>query len=193
MPPESQFTLTPNPPEDAHQGKKVNPPAFIVFLIVLAGLLGSFRIYKMYISPENQKNTENTQTTSLDTSTASTSLTASWKTYRNEEYGFEFKYPNLGQSPTEILLSTRILIDMGGSVSVQYGIFYNQDLNRGMRVEELTDKSYEQILIDGKQGKKRGNNVYLQHNNDNIISIGANDSFDPNTFILILSTFKFIK
>ena len=192
MPPDPQPQ---NPLEGVLQGRKINPPAFIVFLIVLAGLLGSFEIYKLYISPKNQNNiqTTETQTTSLDTSTASTSLTASWKTYRNEEYGFEFKYPNLGQSPTEILLSTRILIDMGGSVSVQYGIFYNQDLNREMRVEELTDKSYEQILIDGKQGKKRGNNVYLQHDNDNIISIGANDSFDPNTFILILSTFKFIK
>ncbi|MEK7117345.1 MAG: hypothetical protein AAB861_01065 [Patescibacteria group bacterium] len=88
MPPESQFTLTPNPPEDAHQGKKVNPPAFIVFLIVLGGLLGSFQIYKLYISPENQNNiqTTETQTTSLDTSTR--------QTYRNDEYGFEFVYPN---------------------------------------------------------------------------------------------------
>ena len=37
---------------------------------------------------------EKTPVSKIDTSAGSTTLTASWKTYRNEKYGFEVKYPS---------------------------------------------------------------------------------------------------
>jgi len=68
-------------------------------LVVVAAATGGFVVNKasqavaeidaLGISPAFSGREE----AAIDTSTGSTAFTANWKTYRNEKYGFEIKYP----------------------------------------------------------------------------------------------------
>ena len=211
MPPEPQ-----NPPDGAHQGKKVNPPAFIVFLIVLVGLLGSFEIYKLYISPENQNNiqTTETQTAFLDTSATSTSLTASWQTYRNEEYGFEVKYPGDWQIAPQNPTLSHVLKMVGGelvnggdyTITLTYNLYI--DAYNGNVVSNLTksfaDKKIvkiagiEAIRSSYKTSVPRPvNELFVEtavfYYRDKTFEIYFTTNGNTKPFDQILSTFKFIK
>ena len=132
--------------------------------------------------------------------------TSNWKTYKNDEYGLEFEYPQNWLAPTDHLLSTRVLIDFNNGFSIEKGIFYNQDLGRVMTVDELLgSKQYEKIIIDGKEARKivdsnsskapNSTVVYITSDTKgNIITvINQDNQIDPNTFNRILSTLKFTK
>lgn len=63
---------------------------FILGMVVIVGIAGYLVIDKYQQSPEN------TPTPSLGVSISPTpnlEKTSNWKIYKNEEYGFEFKYP----------------------------------------------------------------------------------------------------
>ena len=72
-------------PPEAQKTQKINPPVFITIILVLAAIMGSFQIYAGYLSQSIYHN----QPENL----AVSDPTENWQTYRNEEYGFEFKYP----------------------------------------------------------------------------------------------------
>jgi hypothetical protein len=84
MPPESQ--LAPVSPKN-------NSSVFIWILIVIAGLLGSYQIYVAYLSNDRFQEPKD----KIYSGIPQDSETADWKTYRNEEYGFEVKY-----SPSDV-------------------------------------------------------------------------------------------
>ncbi|MBI4035579.1 hypothetical protein HY383_01395 [Candidatus Daviesbacteria bacterium] len=60
-------------------------PILIVFLIALA--VGGYLIYQKQIKPVPQHTTESTPTPAVDE-------TANWKTYKDNEGGFMFNYPD---------------------------------------------------------------------------------------------------
>jgi len=98
--------------------------------------------------------------------------TANWKIYRNEEYGFEFKYPReydecepckLEETNTEIILDEgrfRIEIVDAGKLNLQdyanklvkeyYGEDY--DIERIIKEGEILNSSVEKIFVDNNEG-----------------------------------------
>ena len=88
MPPQFQSQFSPiNPPEDDHQGEVLpkfsRSYAFLMTLVILLVITGVFGVW--YFS--NPLPDEETETVVI------TNKFADWKTYINEKYGFEFKYP----------------------------------------------------------------------------------------------------
>ncbi|MFH1462635.1 MAG: hypothetical protein ABIG08_03015 [bacterium] len=61
--------------------KKISTPAGIIIIVLAALLTGGILAWQCWWMPEGEKGGEISQ-----------DETADWKTYRNEEYGFEFKY-----------------------------------------------------------------------------------------------------
>ena len=77
--------------------KKISSSVALVFLIVLAVLVGGLMLWQSFgISEEKELTMEEKQSEEVmseEKETAPKEETSGWKTYTNEEYGFEFEYP----------------------------------------------------------------------------------------------------
>lgn len=107
------------PPESPQQPKKeIHPPLFIAILLVIAGLIGSFQVWQVLnpitrtplkiLSLEEIKNNaqcsdvvicpDDYKCIKTDNLPRANGICVSqfsdWETYRNAEYGVEFKYPS---------------------------------------------------------------------------------------------------
>lgn len=76
--------------------------------------------------------------------------TARWKTYANLQTGLQFRYPQGWGNPQLNLLSTRIKISFSenGNISLDNGLYYNQNLSRNMTFDEIRN-SFEDVFPAG--------------------------------------------
>lgn len=140
--------------------------------------------------------------------------TADWKTYRNEEYGFELKYPQdwfiNSESLTQISIVNNKYKDSEGEFPYINVLIYNNNENLTLRNWFYDNQSYffgTSKLVEGKDYQLKDIKIQnsdaiefsysriikntLVNINSNIISIGAINSGE--NYDKILSTFKFMK
>lgn len=196
MPPQFQDShIQPTNVAENISTPKPRSHAFLVALTTLMLISGAYAIwYSFNLPPEPEP--ENLSVT--------TDKFADWKTYRDEEYGFEFKYPNdfeVTVTPTNI-----IEISENPGEKAYPGIWIEANSNPGgLSLIEWWQKTpgdhlqeqIENIKVGGvnvlkiKSSEGLGEDHYLVSFNQKIIDIlriGLNDKVVDQ----MLSTFKFI-
>ena len=124
----------------------MNKKLIIAIIVILALGIGFGIFLEAKKSKQSNKNqiteTSQSQTSSeLSQSTSGQNQegqidTSNWKTYRNEKYGFEFKYPADAEVYSDVELSLGITFNKGKN-GVTMGAY---EYSKGMTVNEWADK-----------------------------------------------------
>ncbi|GEM_PF-6449547 len=197
--PQVEAPVTPPPMEPMPQ--KTFKPKFIGVIVLLL-VLGAGAYSAMWYWQNQQVAQE-----VAPTFTPRPDEIASWQTYHNDQYGFEFKYPSDAKIQEENFISSpvvyenkcrdtfkscvRVSLTLSNGQTVKYnlqsGDEFGKDLSGSIKKEKITidNKEYEMWVDEHNYIKVIAQNFSIWLYND----IGLSE---VNLFKQILSTFKFI-
>ena len=184
---------------------KLNKKQLIISSLALVLTLGLFGCAKKPVplinsnvdQNQNANANTNTATTTAATSTAEID-TSNWKTYRNEEYGFEFKYPgdwNLfvnedsGNSWTSYKIKPLVLVEIKNvkkdkEISCTLGgpVLPPEGMSIKLLVEKTIDDSFNKIIQNCDSRSETGHCITrIENFNGNKVLI-IDDSMSPCDF-----------
>ena len=169
---------------------KTSTKGFAPIVIILIGaavlaLAGGGYWYYRYSPRINYQNSSPEQPTA-------TNETANWKTYQNEKYGFEIKYPNdwkiseiIGKDTIDIGFSEDFYYINVTKISVPFSQWYGHQAN------------FQTYPLNGYEGQTDGVELFLVHNSI-VYQLPATNNPRNNIEIqkqikVLESTFKFTK
>jgi len=187
-------------------------------LILSLGLFGCVKTQKPVVNTNQNQNTNVEANTNTNVATTTEGIdTSNWKTYRNEEYGFEFKYPEelsvkdwAYKTPNwELLLHVGHNKDIGDEV-VSIGaekdrkIFDSEKIfwpvpRESMQIKKVVIgkgdyPAYEVLLnFNSVDGNAHSLNYFIQQPN-RLLEVSYNYKYkelDEEIFKIILSSFTF--
>ncbi len=193
----------------------------IFFLVALIGLFGAF-VYAKKLAQENynkvsmaalraqrqteeikQKRFQNPIVVFDSTANNSISLTAGWQTYRNEEYGFEFRYPSNWRIDecSKGFIYFNGLCDSdgpyGGMIQINYNIVIKEANYTNIQISGVQAKKYELETYSEGPGNSSGLKTWLitfsKGNDDFVLDFVEKYPDDFSIYNQILSTFRFLK
>jgi len=185
--------------------------AELIGIFVIGALIGLVFAKPLKVVAPAESQEPSAKSDQVDISTSSTPLTTNWKTYRNEEYGYEFKYPEelvISEVGGAVVVQKRSGVVSGGDISGEVFIKYENKAETtvnsiidfiGRQFDDRSE-SREDIVINGSPALRvivtaptlpwwYSDTIYIERGNKIwIIDNGAlkNSFFDP-----IVSTFKF--
>lgn len=188
--------------------------AVIIIVLILIG--GAYFVFSKKDKNIPAQNIENQNSQSSQSVDGNLSM-SDWKTYRNEKYGLEFKYPNewlIAQESNTNNIFVRLSKDGENSFSLNIGPITDIDGKKITLDEFLSfyNKNYKDTEL--KQGIKNINDIQMVYFDNSLVGLEKNKFVryitergglkydfdlkytDKNNVIYfekIISTFKFIK
>ena len=180
-----------------------NQKGFIKILLIIIAIIAVVLFVYMRTGNKTETIPRNITDNKIDSGfqASEKDITADWKTYRNDKYGFEVKYP--GNADIKELDysepgAIRFNIDFGPiSNDEPVRIFVHDKDMEGLMLESVNVKETETITINGAHGSKivgvdqKGlsvNEIWLKNNDKIYLLKGQGYIFNQ-----FLSTFKFTK
>lgn len=187
----------------------------IVFVILASALISgaAYGSWKIFGKSESASVIEE-PTTELNVLEPITSpepnVTADWKAYRNEEYGYEIRYPKdweilhkgyyKREIPYEVSFAPKGLRDLyAAPIAI---LIHSEDLKSASRASGHEEVQYEEeVIINGLISKSQIRTgpdgefgvIFVPREEKLTYELRYNNLEFKNTFYQMLSTFKFIK
>jgi len=134
----------------------IRPVLLVIGVLVIVGGVYAFLIY-------NQRSTTNDQNLTTTSTSATSNIPTDWKTYHNERYGFQFKYPPTWYYSGGIRGDNQYLIclnpnntsgDCTGLLTVNWNVSFQERYStmKSLFIKNGSVKESE-MFVDGVNGK----------------------------------------